>query len=116
MSLAYYADHHVAAAITRGLRNRGIDVLTAADDGAETWEDATILERATTLSRTVFTQDRDFLVLAHEWQSTGREFAGIVYGHQLEVTIGKAIHDLELLASVFDPPDIANRVEFLPLS
>lgn len=65
--------------------------------------------------RTVFTQDEDFLVIAQEWQSTGREFAGIVYGHQLEVTIGKAIHDLELLASVFDPPDNMNRVEFLPL-
>ena len=116
MSLAYYADHHVASAITRGLRARGIDVLTAAEDGTQEWEDAAILERATTLSRTVFTQDRDFLVLAHQWQATGREFAGVVYGHQMEITIGKAIHDLELLASVFDPPDIMNRVEFLPLA
>ena len=116
MTLAYYVDHYVPSAITRGLRDRGIEVLTAAEDGAEEWEDEAILERATSLLKTVFTQDRDFHVLAQQWQSTGREFAGVVYGHQLEVTIGKAIHDLELLAAVFDPSDILNRVEFLPLS
>ena len=31
------------------------------------------------------------------------------------ITIGQAVRDLELIAKVYDPPDIADRVEFLPL-
>jgi hypothetical protein len=36
MSLALYMDHHVPRAITIGLRLRGVDVLTAYEDGAST--------------------------------------------------------------------------------
>jgi hypothetical protein len=36
--------------------------------------------------------------------------------HQLAISIGQAIHDLELLAKVLDPGDIRNRVEYLPYS
>jgi hypothetical protein len=35
--------------------------------------------------------------------------------HQLRVTIGKCISDLELLAQVGRPEDFANRVEYLRL-
>jgi hypothetical protein len=31
------------------------------------------------------------------------------------LTVGRSIRDLELIAKVYDPPDIANRIEFLPL-
>lgn len=31
--LSFYMDHHVFSSITRGLRERGIDVLTAEEDG-----------------------------------------------------------------------------------
>jgi hypothetical protein len=33
MSIAFYMDHHVPRAITVGLRLRGVDVLTAYEDG-----------------------------------------------------------------------------------
>jgi hypothetical protein len=46
---------------------------------------------------------------------TGREFAGLIYAHQLDVTIGRAIRDLELLAQVLDPEDMRNHIEFIPL-
>ena len=32
-----------------------------------------------------------------------------------KVTVGQCIRDLELIAKVYDPPDIADRIEFLPL-
>jgi hypothetical protein len=32
-----------------------------------------------------------------------------------EVTVGQCIRDLELIAEVYDPPDIVDRIEFLPL-
>ena len=40
---------------------------------------------------------------------------GLVYATQLGVTIGQAVRDLELLAQVLDPPEMQNRIEFLPL-
>ena len=68
MSLSFYLDHHVPVAIAVGLRQRQIDVLTAQEDGRADWDDDRLLERAFELVRVVFTQDRDFLVLAADWQ------------------------------------------------
>ena len=39
----------------------------------------------------------------------------MIFGEQLALTVGRCIRDLELIAKVYDPPDIANRIEFLPL-
>jgi hypothetical protein len=38
-----------------------------------------------------------------------------VYAHQLYVTVGRCINDLELIAKAGMPEDLANRVQFLPL-
>jgi hypothetical protein len=115
VSLSLYLDHHVHTAIRERLRARGIDVLTTTDDGRELWEDEQILERATDLGRIVFTQDTDFLRIANDWAKASREFAGVVYGHQLQITIGQAIYDLELIAAIMSPEEMRNRVEYLPL-
>jgi hypothetical protein len=48
-------------------------------------------------------------------QRQHRQFAGMVYGHQLRVTIGGAVHDLALIATLISLDDMRNRVEFLPL-
>jgi Domain of unknown function (DUF5615) len=55
MPLALYMDHHVPRAITVGLRLRGVEVITAYEDGASELEDAALLDRATTLGRVLFT-------------------------------------------------------------
>lgn len=115
MSLSLYMDHHVHASITDGLRLRGIDVVTTRDDGTSDWDDEDVLRRATDVGRALFSQDRDLLVIAHQWQKTGREFAGLIYAHQLEITIGQAVRDLELIATACDASDMKNRIEFLPL-
>ncbi len=115
MSLPLYMDQHVKAAVTDGLRLRGVDVVTAMEDGTDRWKDETILARATELGRVVFTQDDDFLAIADQWLVDGRNFAGLVYGHQLGVTIGQAIRDLELLSKVLDVHEMLNHIEFIPL-
>jgi hypothetical protein len=114
MTIALYMDHHVKAAITDGLRGRGVEVVTCLDDGMEQADDGLILQRATELGRAVFTQDDDFLVLADEWLDSHRNFAGVIYAHQLAITVGQAIRDLELLAMVLEPEEMQNRIEFLP--
>ena len=98
-----------------GVQQRGIDVLTLEADGTANRDDAFLLQRATDLGRVVFTQDRDFLALAAAWQQTRREFTGMVYAHQLRITIGGAIHDLALIALLMNLEEMRNRVEFLPL-
>ena len=115
MSVPLYMDHHVDVAITGGLRQRTVDVLTCQEDGTAAWDDEPLLERATSLGRAFFTQDDDFLAIASRWRQSGRSFTGLIYGHQLDLSIGKAIHDLELIAQVYDPADLRDRVEFLPL-
>jgi hypothetical protein len=107
-------DHHVKAAITEGLRRRSLDVVTCLQDGTDRADDNRILERATELGRAVFTQDDDFLALADKWLETGRDFAGVIYAHQLGITIGQAIRDLELIAKVLNAEEMRNRIEFLP--
>ncbi|HYV36769.1 MAG TPA: DUF5615 family PIN-like protein [Gemmataceae bacterium] len=116
MSVPLYIDHHVKAAITQGLRRRSVDVVTCAEDSTDQCDDDQILERAAQLRRAVFTQDDDFLALADEWLKNGRDFAGVIYAHQLGITIGQAIRDLELLAKVLEPAKMKNRIEFLPYS
>jgi hypothetical protein len=108
-------DHHVHAAITEGLRRRGVEVITAYEDGTAELDDQELLARATQLSRVLFSQDEDLLSLTHHWLQTGREFAGLIYAHPLNITIGRAIRDLELLARALDPEDMRNRIEFIPL-
>ena len=108
-------DHHVPAAITAELQRRGIDVLTAQEDGSGQLDDDLLLERARQLDRVLFSQDRDLLRIANERLGSGHDFNGLVYAHQLSITIGQAIRDLELIAQALDPEDMRNHVEFLPL-
>jgi predicted nuclease of predicted toxin-antitoxin system len=108
-------DVHVPAAITHGLVLRGVDVLTAQLDGTTRLSDPALLDRASALGRVLFSQDEDLLAEAARRQRSGRPFAGLIYAHQLAITIGKATNDLELLAQAGKPEDFANRVEYLPL-
>lgn len=113
--LDVYMDHHVPAAITAGLRSRGINVLTAFEDEHADADDPILLARATRLGRIVFTRDRDFLAIGRATQSSGIAFSGIVYAHQLQVTIGQAIRDLELICQLVAPDEARNQIYYLSL-
>jgi hypothetical protein len=108
-------DVQVPAAITRGLLLRGVDVLTAQLDGTTELADPEPLGRATFLGRLLFSQDEDLLAEATIRERGGQPFAGVIYGHQLRVTLRKCIADLELLAVAGTPEAFISRVEYLPL-
>jgi hypothetical protein len=108
-------DVNVRRAVTDGLRLRGAEVLTAQEDGTCEAEDDALLDRATALGYILFTQDEDLLREAAQRQERGETFAGVVYAHQLHVTIGQCVRDLEVIALAGEPEDFANRVEYLPL-
>jgi len=115
VSLPLYMDVHVPAAITRSLAVRGVDVITAQMDGASRLPDNVLLDRAGELGRIVFTRDDDFLAEATARQRRNVSFAGVIYAHQLRVTIGRCVKDLEIIASCGEPADLANQVLHLPL-
>ena len=71
--------------------------------------------RATKVGRVLFSQDEDLLAEATRWQHSGQSFGGVIYAHQLGITIGRAINDLEILAQAGSVAEFANRVEYLPL-
>jgi hypothetical protein len=108
-------DVHVPAAVTLALRQSGVNILRAQDDGAGTLDDGPLLDRSTSLGHVMFSQDRDTLTAASLRQRKGVAFAGVIYGHQLGVTVGQCIRDLEIIAKAGEPDDLAGRVEFLPL-
>jgi hypothetical protein len=66
-------------------------------------------------SAVLFSQDDDLLAIARARQTQGVFFAGLIYGHQLAATIGKYVLDLEVICTVLDPEDMANRIAYLPL-
>lgn len=115
MTLKFYMDEHISRHIVRELRKRGIDVLRAQEDGRMSTDDLLILNRATELSRVMFTSDDDFLKEAKLRQVQGKQFSGVVYIHQTKINIGKIVDDLELIAKAYDPKDMKDRVEYLPL-
>jgi hypothetical protein len=115
MPLKLYMDQHVPRAITMALRERGLDVLTAYEDGSDRLADDFLLDRATTLVRVLFTEDDDLLAEAHKRQQSGQTFAGVIYAHQLRVSVGRCIEDLELLCVACVDEELADQVTFLPV-
>ena len=101
--------------MVEGLRLRGVDVVRAQEDEADTLLDPALLDRTTELQRVLFTQDDDLLREAKLRQQTGAPFGGVIYAHQLNVTIKECIEDLTLVALASDSEEWLNRVEYLPL-
>lgn len=116
MSVRLYLDVHVRRAVANGLRLRRVDVLTAQEDGAQRFEDSELLDRAHVLARVLFTQDDDLLREAVRRQQSGVAFAGVIYAHQLNITIGRCVSDLELIAKATDAEEWLNSIAYLPLS
>jgi Domain of unknown function (DUF5615) len=114
VAISLYMDVHVPQAITDQLRRRNIDVLTAFEDEARELSDDKLLERVTQLERVLFTQDIRFRVLAETWQTEGKQFSGLIFGHQLGGTIGQFVQDLDLIAKASEPNEWMNAIEYIP--
>jgi hypothetical protein len=115
MSVPLYFDHNIDIAILNGLRNRGIDVLSAREDGFDRADDRLLLARSSALKRLLFTNDTDFLRIAAEMQASSEAFSGIAFASQRGTVVSQIIDDLELIASALSLEDLENRVLFLPL-
>ena len=111
--IALYTDEGVRGQIVRELRKRGVNVLTAVEDGREGSPDSAVLDRAGELGRLIYAEDDDFLSEAAGRQLTGTPFIGVVYAHPLQVSIGQCVRNVEIIAKLGTVGEFANRVEFL---
>lgn len=106
--IKFYTDEHVSKVVVKGLRRRGVDVLTVAETGTLGATDDEHLERARNEKRVIFTQDADFLRL----HATGKKHAGIVYTPQ-GTSVNKIIFGLMLIYQALDPLEMENHIEYL---
>lgn len=106
--IRFYADEHVSKAVIRGLRERGMDVLTVSDAGLLSASDEAHLQFAHSEGRVLVTQDSDFL----RFHALGFPHAGIVHVlHQS--SIGDTIRGLMLIYQVLEAEGLRSHVEYL---
>jgi len=108
-------DENVNRAITVGLRQPGIDVVTVQEDGFAGSPDDEILGRSSRLKRVLLSQDDDLLRVARRRQAEGAHFNGVIYAHPLRITIGECVRDLERVATATGPQELVDSVLHLPL-
>lgn len=115
MAIRLYMDVHVPMAITRQLRLRVVNVVTATEEHTNRLPDDALLILASSEGRVIFTHDIRFKALAEDWQRTGKSFGGLIYGHAEGGSVGQYVKDLELIAKACEPEELANTVIHLSL-
>jgi hypothetical protein len=108
-TIRYHLDENCHAAIAGGLRRRGVEVTTTPEAGLMTAVDEKQLAHALAEGRVLFTQDRDFLKL----HAAGVSHRGIAYCDKDTLSIGEIITRLVLIWEIYEPEEMAGRVEYL---
>lgn len=106
--IKFYTDENVSKAVVKGLRTRGVDMLTCQESDMLSTTDEEQLAYATQNDRVVFTHDTDFLKI----HAKGTEHAGIVYTSN-QKDVGENIRNLKLIHDVMDAEEMRNHVEYI---
>ncbi len=102
-------------AITRQLRERGVDVVTAQEVGLVRTPDPVILEWAANEGRIVITDDVSTMrEYANDRLRAGLPVPGVLLIPQ-SIPIGIAVEEIQTIAEASDDAEWRDRVEFIPL-
>jgi hypothetical protein len=114
-SLRLYLDEDAMDGdLVRGLRSRGVDVVTAADVGMIRRKDEEHLSRATLRSRAWYSFNvGDYHEIHTAWTATGRSHAGIILAQQKRYSTGEQIRRLLRLIGSVTGEAMCDREEFL---
>jgi hypothetical protein len=107
--LRFYFDQHIHGAVASGLKQHGVDVLTAQEAARCGLSDSDQLAFATAQGRVMVTHDTDYLVLA----SSGLDHAGIAWCPATKYAVGQLLQALLLVHGVLSRDDLRNHVEYL---
>ena len=100
--------------VVRGLRSRGIDVITAADAGMIRRTDEEHLSFATTAGRALYSFNvADFHEIHTQWAAVGRSHCGIILCQQKRYSTGEQIRRLVRLIGSLTDDAMKGREEFL---
>lgn len=108
VKLTFYINESVNVAVGKGLKRRGVKVISARDANNLGLSDKEQLDYATKNNLVIVTHDDDFLSMAMKL-----EHKGIVYVRQQKYSVGDLIRRLKLLWDITEQKDIVNHVEFL---
>lgn len=113
--LRLYADECISGHLVAGLRSRGIDIMTAAEEGLLGAEDPQQLARAVTINRTLVTSDEDHLRLVNQLLQDGQDFPGLIFILP-RTSVGAALRSIVALAETTEAPALRNRIEWISTS
>jgi Domain of unknown function (DUF5615) len=110
----YLDEDAMARHLVRGLRSRGVDVLTPFEAGWVGEPDADQLRHASRLGRTLFTFNvADFCRLHAKLLGSGQYHAGIVVANRRKFRLGELVHGLARLTSERRAEQMVNQLHFL---
>ena len=100
--------------LVRGLRARGIDILTVFEAGRLGLPDEEQLVFAVSQGRVIYTANvNDFARIHARWLRTGLHHAGIILLSDQRLDIGLQITALARVANALNPSTAADRMVFL---
>tara|TARA_Y100000310_G_scaffold329780_1_gene400260 strand:+ start:4500 stop:4838 length:339 start_codon:yes stop_codon:yes gene_type:complete len=110
MQAKFYVDENVPVIISKVLKKRGIDILTARDVRMLGKSDHDQLSFAVKEQRAVVTHDSDFLKMVVKEK---REHYGILFFTK-QTEIGKAVEEVERVHLAYNGEELKGLVLFLP--
>lgn len=115
MHIRLYLDEDASSrSLARGLRARGIDVVTAVEAGQLEQDDPDQLEFATRRERVIYTYNvSHFHHLHTAWVAQGRSHAGIILVAQARFTIGEQLRRVLKLMANCSAESMHNQIQFL---
>jgi uncharacterized protein with PIN domain len=115
MTIRLYLDEDSSDTdLLKGLRLRGVDVVSTAEVGMLEQSDEEQLRWAAEHQRVVYTSNRcDFYRIHSDWMRDERTHYGIILGHQQRYSIGEQTYRLVRLINRFTAEEMQNRIEFL---
>jgi Domain of unknown function (DUF5615) len=110
----YFDEDAMDGNLVRGLRSRGIDVVTAADSSMIRRKDEEHLDFATVQGRALYSFNvADFHQIHTAWTATGRHHSGIILAQQKRYSTGDQIRRLLRLIGSLTDEAMRDREEFL---
>jgi Domain of unknown function (DUF5615) len=107
-------DVHIPAGIPSILRARGVDLLTAQEDGADELVDDLLLDRSSELERALFTYDQGFTRLVAARQRMAAPFYCVFVARDDPSQVRLYAEWLEMYASLADSDHVRGRLIFIP--
>lgn len=113
--IRYFFDEHLPTSAAVALRARGIDVVRVPEVGRLGFLDIEQLRFATAVSRTIVTNDADYLELAVHMLAVGETFAGIAFcpRAKYQANVGGLVRALTGLHARATADEMLNHLEYL---